>query len=266
MIARRIMILAVVFVLGSAYFIFFRERHDFVWVFAGSLLVLTVTYVFQHQLDQMVIRGVPQRIDKSMHQMMLVTAPYYKSLSKQDMQLMQDRMARWVLRKEMIQKNENKPPQDLMYILSYYAVLLTLHQEDFRYDIFDRIVFYEHPFLTPGVHEEVHIVETESVDGTMIFSIPHLLKGHLEKGYYNIALHANAEAYRIQYMKESVTWEPNIWERLEEVSGIRREQLDTYIGVPQEDPWPVAVHHQVTFKGAHISEVLHYLPQLQNIV
>lgn len=264
MIARRIMILAVVFVLGSAYFIFFRERHDFVWVFAASLLVLTVTYVFQHQIDQMFIRGVPQQIDGSMHEMMLLTAPYYKSLSIEHMLMMQDRMARWVLRKEMIQKNENKPPQDLMYIISYYAVLLTLHQEDFRYDIFDRIVFYEHPFLSPGITDDVHIVEVESVDGTMIFSIPHLLKGHLEKGYYNIAVHANAEAYQIQYMKETVAWEPDIWERLEEVSGISRHQLDAYIGLPQENPWPVAVHHQVTYRGATIPEVLRHFPQLQN--
>ncbi len=266
MISRRIMILAIVFVLGSAYFIFFRERHDFVWVFAAGLLLLTVTYVFQHQLDQMAIRGVPQRIDESMHQMMLATSPHYQNLSIQHMQMMQDRMARWVLRKEMIQKNENKPPQDLMYIISFYAVLLTLHQEDFRYDIFDRIVLYEHPFLSPGITDEVHIVEVESVDGTMIFSIPHLLKGHLEKGYYNIALHANAEAFQIQYIQESVVWEPEIWERLEQVSGVTRQQLDAYIGMPQENPWPVAVHHQVTYRGAHIPEVLRYFPQLQNPV
>ena len=265
MISRRIMILAVAFVLGSAYFIFFRERHDFVWLFAVSLIVLVVTYVFQHQLDQLAIRGVAQRLDESMHQMLIATAPTYRAMSEQQLLMVQDRMTRWVLRKELIQKNENKPPQDLMYIISYYAVLLTMHQEDFQYDIFDRVVFYEHPFLTPGLNEEVHIVETESVDGTLIFSIPHLMKGHLEKGYYNTALHAVAEAYQAQYMKDPVVWASDIWDRLEQVSGIRRDQLEAYIGLPQENPWPVAVHHQVTYQGAEIAEVLHQFPQLKRI-
>ncbi len=257
------MIISAAFVLAWAYFIFFKDRPDFIWLLAISLGILVLSYVFQHPIDQLATRGVPQTLDPSMHQMLLMTAPYY-ARSPQDQQLlMQDRMVRWVLRKEFINKNEHQVPDDLKFILAYYGILLTLHQEDFRYDIFDRIAFYEHPFLTPSKSEEVHIVETESEDGTMIFSVPHLLKGHLEKGYYNIAIHATAEAYRDQYIKEDVSWDPLIWDKLENVSRISRPQMEAYLGFALNDPWPVAVHHQITYLGAEIEEVLHFFPQLK---
>ena len=117
--------------------------------------------------------------------------------------------------------------------------------------------------LTPAHDEDVHIAEVEAKDGTIIISVPDLLKGHLEKGYYNIALHTMAIAFREVYHKEQITWPEDIWDKLESISGISRERIEKYIGLALEDPWPVAVHHQVTYAHSQLPEVTAVLPQLQ---
>ncbi|MEO5907115.1 MAG: zinc-dependent peptidase, partial [Saprospiraceae bacterium] len=196
--------------------------------------------------------------------MLMNTAPHFASMPMPQQLLMADRMKRWMIRKEFLNKNEQDAPEDVKYILAYYAILLTIHQEDFQYKNFERVVFYHHPFLTPDHPDDVHIVEVEAKDGTIIISVPHLLKGHLEKGYYNLALHAMADAFYMQYLNHPIAWPDNIWLRLEGISGISREKLEDYIGLPLSDPWPVAVHHQLTYADADIPEVLEHFPQFRN--
>jgi hypothetical protein len=261
MTSRRIMILAALSLAVSAYFIFIRDRDDFLFLFAISLIVLMLSYVFQFQLDQLMTRGAPQTIPDPMRSLLMNTSPYFSAMPVEQRRLMEDRMKRWIMKKEFINQNKQEAPEDVKYIMAYYAILLTLHQENYLYDGLDRIVFYHHPFLSPEHPEDVHIVEVEPEDGTIIISVPDLLKGHLEKGYYNLALHAMAIAFKEKYIQEPIEWPADIWERLEGISSIERTKLEDYLGMPVNDPWPVAVHHQLIYKEALIPEVLQYLPQ-----
>lgn len=90
--------------------------------------------------------------------------------------MVEDRMMRWVMKKDFIDKNEQEAPEDVKFILAYYAVLLTIHQEAYNYDGLDRVVFYHHPFLTPHFIDDAHILELEKEDGSLIISVPHLLR------------------------------------------------------------------------------------------
>lgn len=259
--SRRIIVLGGLGVVVSAYFIFFKDRDDFLWLAAISILIGFMGYIFQHQIDQLMIRGVPQKLDDSMRKLLFSSSPLFARLHLQHQFMVEDRMKRWILKKDFIQKNEQDAPEDVKYILAYYAILMTLHQKDYSYDGLDRIAFYHHPFLSPGHQDDVHIAEVEMEDGTMIISVPHLIKGHLEKGYYNVGLHMVAEAYQQVYLKENIEWPANIWDTLEHISGMTRDKIEAYIGLPVNDPWPVAVHHQVVF-AADIDEVSSRLPQL----
>lgn len=259
--ARRILVLAAVAVAVCGYYIFFEEREDMIWPLAAALLILVVAYIFQYQIDQLMIRGVPQRLDGAMRQMLVHTAPQFVTMPEIRQLMVEDRMKRWVIKKDFINKNEQDAPEDVKYILAWYAVLLTMHQEAYLYDGLDRVVFYHHPFLTPGHTDDAHIAEVEPEDGTMIISVPHLIKGHMERGYYNVALHMIAEAFAISYVKEKITWPVDIWQQLETISSISKEKIEAYLGLPLTDPWAVAVHHQVTYRGTVIPEVLERLPQ-----
>jgi hypothetical protein len=255
------MVLAATAVLGLVYLIFFKDRDDLMFYFGLALTILVVTYVFQFQLDQLMTRGVPLKLNKAMHDMLMHTAPHFTRMSTVQQHMIEDRMMRWITKKEFINQNDQDAPEDVKFILAYYAALMTLHQEAYNYEGLDRIVFYHHPFLSPHLFDEVHIAEIEKEDGTLIISVPHLLKGHLEKGYYNIALHLMAEAYYQLYIKEPVQWDIDIWDQLEKKSGISKESIDNYIGIPVTNPWPVAVHHQLMFLDVHIPEVISRLPQ-----
>lgn len=260
--SRRIMVFAAAGVVLCAYFIFFKDRPDLIYLLSVCLLILVVTYVFQYQIDQLMIRGVPQALDNDMRQMLLATSRQFRDMPVPNKQMAEDRMVRWVMKKDFINKNEQKAPEDVHYILAWYAILLTMHQKVFLYDGIDRIVFYHHPFLSPLHPDDVHISEVEKEDGTMIISVPHLIRGHMEKGFYNIALHAIAEAYAACYLQEPMQWPEDIWDQLESVSTISKEKIDAYIGLPVDDPWPVAVHHQVMYPKADFPEVMKHLPQL----
>ncbi|MEP6647578.1 MAG: zinc-dependent peptidase, partial [Saprospiraceae bacterium] len=216
---------------------------------------------FQFQIDQIMTRGVPLKLDEEMRNMLLSTAPHFQIMSPPQKLLVEDRMMRWVHKKDFINKNEQEAPEDVKFILAYYAVLLTIHQEAFNYDGLDRVIFYHHPFLSPHFMDDVHILEVEKEDGSLIISVPHLLKGHMEKGYYNIALHLMAEAYESIYIKKKMEWHDDIWKQLESISTISKKSIDDYIGLPVSDPWPVAVHHQLMYRDIQIAEVVHELPQ-----
>ncbi|MEP6794982.1 MAG: zinc-dependent peptidase [Saprospiraceae bacterium] len=260
--SRRIMVLAAAAVAGFAFFVFFRDRDDLIVYLAISLIILVTAYIFQFQIDQMMTRGAPLKLDSAMRSMLLNTAPHFNAMTTMQQLMVEDRMMRWVLKKDFIDKNEQEAPEDVKFILAYYAVLLTIHQEAYNYDGLDRVIFYHHPFLTPHFMDDAHILELEKEDGSLIISVPHLLKGHLEQGYYNIGLHLIAEAYQHCYLRHEIKWSENIWESLETLSSISKEAIDHYIGLPVLNPWPVAVHHQVIYKGARIPEVVQELPQL----
>lgn len=256
------MVFAAAGVALCAYFIFFKDRPDLIYLLSVCLLILVIAYVFQYQIDQLMIRGVPQTLDADMRNMLLATSKQFREMPVPNKQMAEDRMVRWVMKKDFINKNEQDAPEDVKYMLAWYAILLTMHQKTFLYDGVDRVVFYHHPFLSPRYPDDVHIAEVEREDGTMIISVPHLIKGHMEKGFYNIALHTTAEAYAICHLKQPIQWPDDIWDRLETISSIPCDRIEAYLGLPLTDPWPVAVHHQVTYLGADIPEVKAVLPQL----
>ena len=264
--ARRILVLSALATVVCAYFIFFRDRDDLIWMFAISIVLAMLAYTFQHQIDHLMIRGVPQKLPPAMRSMLLQTAPQFQQLPSMQQLMAEDRIHRWVMKMDFIDKHEHEAPQDLRYILAWYAILLTLHQEKYLYEGLDRVAFYEHPFLSPAYPDQVHIAEVETKDGTLIISIMHAIKGHMEKGYYNIALHLMAEAYAACYLKKKISWPEDIWEQLEEISTMPKERIEAYLGLPLTNPWPVAVHHQLMYKDTNIPEVLSVFPHFQNVI
>mgnify|MGYP003381362468 CR=1 FL=1 len=56
-----------------------------IYTLAISLLILVIAYTFQYQIDQLMIRGVPQKLDIDMRHMLLrTTCLLYTSPSPRD--------------------------------------------------------------------------------------------------------------------------------------------------------------------------------------
>ena len=148
--SKRILIIAGVGAAISGYYIFFEDRDDLIYLFSISVLAGVIAYVFQFQIDNLATRGVALRLDRAMRSMLLHTTPHFALLDDKVQAMAEDRMKRWVMKKEFIGKHDQAPPEDVKFIMAYYAILLTIHQEDYLYDDIDRIIFYHHPFLTPN--------------------------------------------------------------------------------------------------------------------
>lgn len=69
---------------------------------------------------------------------------------------------------------------------------------------------------------------------------------------YNIGLHEYAKAFMLTWPHEA--WPDlqteGIWDNLEAASRMPREHIESVVGLPVEDPLPVAIHHYFTFPEA----------------
>ncbi len=213
----------------------------------GGLFV--ITWVMQHQIDWVWYQRFPPNLDESMQKLYSKTNAFYRNLTTTEKLKFGERAALYVKAKEFIGQGQEKVAEDLKFMVAFYAALLTWNQSEYLFEEYDRIVYYLHPFLTPNHNERVHTYEVEHGDGTIILSIDELVMGFLSPGkYYQTGLHAMAEAYFACYeIKKFPGEDENIWFDLEQISGVSREKIESHIGMKQDDPRPVIVHHFISY-------------------
>ena len=238
------MTLAAVIAVTSGYFYFAEYIKVLAIPMAIGLLVTILSYVFQHQINWWWYQRRPPRLPGAIDALYRKVSPWYQGLPKEAADIFRARVSLFVQSKEFIVQGIDSMPEDLKYMVAYYAARLTMHQKEFLFKDYDRVVFYLHPFLTPNHPERVHTCEVEHEDGTIILSIEQLTASFMSpRTYYAVGLHALAEAYQVKYAPKMPAFDQRIWTTLEEISGISQAKINDFIGLVQEDPWPVVVHH-----------------------
>lgn len=140
-------------------------------------------------------------------------------------------------------------PPDVEVALAAQAVMLTFNRPAFLFEKFEKVIIYPKAFPTPE-YPFLHGSELFEPDGCLLFSAEQAMPGFLQpERYYNIGLHEYAKAYILTYPNEPypVMSTPDIWEKLEQVSGLSREQVESLIGIAGAEPLPVAIHHYFVF-------------------
>lgn len=252
MLSRRILAITGFILAISAWRVFFESDGRFMLPLVISILAGVMVYTFQHQIDWWWAKKSQPGLPAPMKAMLLQSNSFIHQISPEDSERFEKRMALWVAAKDFIGKGIDKLPEDLKYITAIYPVMLSLYRENFLYEDLGRMVYYPHAFLTPHMPDRVHCYEVEGEDGVMIFSTEQMMVGHIHpKKYYNILLHAFAEAHRLKYPNENYPELPkDAWQLLHRISSIPKGKLDDFIGIVQEDPWPVAVHHYFVYADA----------------
>ncbi len=215
--------------------------------FAGLLFI--VTWSMQYKIDLMWYERHPPKLDKSMQRLFMKSSTFFRSLTDERKAEFGSRVALYVIVKEFIGQGQSKVAEDIKYMVAFYAILLSWNREDYLLPEYDRIVFYLHPFLTPNHNEHVHTYEVEHTDGTIILAVNELVMGFLSPDkYYQTGLHAMAETYLACYSVDNFPkLDDDILSRLEIISGFSKEKIDGHIGLKQEDPRPVVVHHFISY-------------------
>jgi Mlc titration factor MtfA (ptsG expression regulator) len=245
MLSRRILTVIGLFLAISAYMVFFKDDQRFMLPLVICILLGAIAYIFHFQIDFWWVKRQKPKLSAPMRAMLYQSNQFIHTIGPEDQEKFEQRMELWVAAKEYISKGIEDLPEDLKYITAIYPIMLTIFKEKFLFEDLDRIAFYPHAFLSPGYPDDIHCCEVEKEDGVFIFSIEQMMVGHMQpKRYYNILLHSFAEAYKFKFPEEQYPVLPDhIWNLLGRMSQISKEKVDHFIGIKQEDPWPMAVHH-----------------------
>ncbi len=249
MLSRRILTLSLLLTAVSAYLYLFQHIPGFVWGLATGVFLVTCSYIFQYQINWWWYRRYPPKFPAEMEAMYVDAGKYYAGLNTTQQAEFRMRASLFIEAKEFIAQGLKEMPEDIKYLIAYYAVMVSFEKADFMYTHYGRIVLYLHPFLSPQIPDQIHAYETEHEDGTVIFSLEQLNAGFLRPDrYYQIGLHAFAELLiRAEGSLPSISDIPATWKSLEEISGWTQESISNFTGIPQTDPLPVMIHHWFTF-------------------
>lgn len=232
------------------YFTFTTHDSNLSYWLIPPFLILAVIWVFSPQINWWWWKRNTPPLDTPIVKWLEQFSPFYNSLSEQSKKNFEKRMSLFILSKEFGSIGEEKRdlPDDLKGIITHNAILLTFGQTNFLFDKFERIVVYKHPFPTPG-KQYLHTVETETEDGTIIFSLEHLIPGMLRKGeLYNIGLHGFIDAFLHENPKLAYPDISNLkWDDLAKVSGFTHETLLATTGLKDLNILTVLINHYVTF-------------------
>ena len=248
MLSRRLLVACVALLSLFAWLYFGEGKREFVIPMGVVFTIGLMIWIFQFQINWFWYKRRPPGLPVPMHDMYMRSQPFYAEMAPEDQKKFGERTSLYVQAKDWIAKGPDNTPEDLKYIIAFYAVALTFNKEDYLMKGFDRIVFYLHPFLTPHYKDQVHTYEVEQGDGTMIFAVNELTTGFMTPGkYYQTGLHALAEVFAAKF--EADYPGEDIWPSLEAISGVSKSKIEDLTGLNQDDPWPVAVHHWFSFRS-----------------
>lgn len=227
-------------------------------------------YIFEPQLNWWWYKRYPPDIDDQLKKMFEVKLPFYQKLSPENKSHFRQRTAMYMLANDFIPQGPETVPEDVKGFITANIIQLTFGQTDYRMPKFERMVVYPTPFLSPQYREYIHSSELFEEDGVLLFAIDHLMPGTMESTrYYNICLHEFARVFRLSYPeKKYPTFSESIWDDFAKLSGYTKVKIEKYIGLPDQDPWPVSVVLFFSFPAKfkkHLPELYQEISHLLNL-
>lgn len=213
-----------------------------------AAVLLAALIVLGPRVDWYFAKRKPPELDPKIRHLLHKVSPYYIQLSADQKKRMRDRMVLFMLTLDFKPQGTEKLPEDVKAVVAFYAAQLTLSFEEFMLTPFENVVIYRGPFPSPQFLEHWHISEIHVEDGVLLFSADHLMKGFLQPlQYYPIGLHEMSRAFMHKFPDKGYP-DPggSVWEDIRQISGVDRERLTKYIGLPEIEPLPVCITYFFT--------------------
>ena len=242
----------------TALFLYFAYTKDEAWAkwAAFPFVALAATWIMNPQIDWWFYKRNPPALDADIQRIIEDYFAFYQKLAPDLKKRFRDRLAMFMLGNEFIRPprpdevGEKPPmPQDIKAAVAAVAVQVNFGKEKFLTEKFENVVVYPHPFPTPQ-YEAFHTAEIYEPDGVILFSAEQLMAGfNNPQQFFSIGLYEYARVFKI--LHPSVSYpnfnESEIWESLEKISGMKRDFIESIIGLPNADVFGVATHHFLTF-------------------
>ncbi|HMS66804.1 MAG TPA: hypothetical protein PKD18_01650 [Saprospiraceae bacterium] len=242
------------------YFGYGNNNGLMVWIFVPVILIVAI-YVGHAQIDYWWLKKNPAPLDEPIIKWLDKFGYYYLSLKTDQQQEYRNRLSNYLFAREfmVVANKEQKPvPEDIKAIIASQAINLTFGLEDYLLDDYDRIFIYVHAFPTP-LFKFLHRVETEHTDKVIILTMDQSVHGVVEpKKYYNIALHAYADAFtHVHPDKDYPTVNHLGWEVPEMIFEMTKQDICQICGFENLDILVVHIVAFFTNKSFYLSQLPH---------
>lgn len=209
------------------------------------VVILALIYIFSPQINWWWHLRRPPKPDPMVTTLIGKHLPFFSALSAPGKKRFLDRVSLYTIAREFTGQAIENVPADVKGLIAASAVWITFAREDFLLDPYERIILYPHPFPSPQFPEKAHTSETYHEDGVLLFSVDHFMHGFTDpKRFYHLGLHEFAKVFIRKYPAEPYPqFGAGFWDGLLRVSGFRKEAIEKWIGLPQEDSLPIAIVH-----------------------
>lgn len=246
-------LLATLFLLAALVFLILAYQVDEQYRIGmiPALVGAAVVYILSPQLNWWRYRRRPLPLEPEQTDLLERHCVFYQGLSPAEKQRFRDRIVLFRMGTDWMPMGwpEEALPPDVKLALAAQAVTVTFGKPSFLFDQFEKVIVYPYPFPSPE-HPYLHASELYAEDGCLLFSADQLMPAFLQPGQrYNIGLHEYARAFAITWPEEPFpAFEaPDVWEKLESVSRLTRDKIETTVGLAGVEALPVAIHHYFTY-------------------
>lgn len=207
-------------------------------------------YLFSAQLDFWWLQQNPPKLDQKIKTIYELNSEFYRNLDPQKKRLFDSRVELYIEAKEWIYVGSpGGMPYDLKGLIAFQAVRMTINMKDFLLEPYDRIVLYPNPFLSPSHPERYHASEINHDDGVIILSLKHVLPAFRDPlRYFDVALYEFGRAFKHSVKHTTLpAIDENFFYNLYDVANYGHREIMGVVGLPDIDPFGVAVHHYFTY-------------------
>lgn len=229
--------LAIILLLGSGLGFFSYKYWSFgpgVIILFISGILLALVYIFNKDINIWHHRKNKIGLDQKEKDFINNHFPLIHCVPQDSRDLFYKKISLFKVDKEFIGQGMDGVPYQAILLSGAYAAFFCLSKENYSVP-FPKIpvyVFYNHAFPSPQFPKSLHISETHKEDGTLIFSIPHLLKGSYEPlKFFNSGLYESAKsAIKPDFYENNL---PSAG-KLCLLGGYTLQDLEKYMGIPKE--------------------------------
>lgn len=227
-----------------------QDQDQFTWLLILTLMGVISCYTVGSKIDYWWHSRFPPSLDSKGIDI-LSGYSFYERLGETDKLRFSQRVAMFIINKVFTPMGLEYLPEDLKVIIAANAVILTLHRDDFLMEPFDRIVLYRSAFPSPQYPAVWHRSEIETEDGTVLFSIPEVIRAQFDIRYFNPCLYEWARVWLFLYdtQRSPKSIEAISTPTLGQISGIADREVRHTIGLPL-DYRAVTIHHFIRYPDA----------------
>lgn len=211
------------------------------------LVISAIIFILSPQINWWWYTRHPKDLQPELKKMLEKFCLFYNRLTPDDQVKFRQRIGLYILATDWTPMGfpEDNLPPDLQLMLAAQAITLSFRKPEFLFPRFEKIIIYPTSFHTPE-YQFLHASELYAADGCLIFSGQHVVASYVQPGkMYNVGLHEYAKVFVLTYPDEAYPEleAEDVWPRLQLVSGLSREQVESATGIAGIDALPVAIHH-----------------------